>query len=609
MDELLKELLTYGLIPTFLFIVVILIVAVPERAEKLKALILSPFYKIFKLFSKGYISSKVSSSVNYFIKNSIIPNLIDQTEYNIKVKWVKESEDPIFSNEGTLILRLREDNDQAKNILNAAQFTFPKIICPLMRHNMNYTCRKSIDLTMLKKLSIKIGRHGKLIYKKYFEEPETCSDEKIGELITKLVELDKHGFFIPILLNELTLIGEDLFANSDIKDYSHEVEGFIEFLLTIAQRGISENIKLNYINPPFKVGSILLAKSYKVELEGLGPYLKRLRIKLAKGCESIYFIAFPNAFEFFDEVMNAVDSNERINIDKIINVNNKRDLLLEKQDSLKIAVLSSNKIYSDDSFKEKIQNFNLNVGDKIKGIVENISTNEAIINVLGIRAYIHKNDCSWLSNNNCSDYFEMNKEYDFQIKSIKNDICSIYLTRQFHEDDPWVKKDVPNEGELISLKILTKGYEQLYCTYNKTLEVIIPISEISWFTPTDDFVESLVNKTVTAKVINKDLDKRIIYASIRKCEEDPWSEIHRLLPKGSEYNGKVRDIKDNYILVDIGNGINGIIPKQYLIKAGFEYSDHKKNIVLDQGIEVVISKVFISKRKIRLDLKRNVATS
>jgi len=43
-----------------------------------------------------------------------------------------------------------------------------------------------------------------------------------------------------------------------------------------------------------------------------------------------------------------------------------------------------------------------------------------------------------------------------------------------------------------------------------------------------------------------------------------------------------------------------------MIDAGYEYKDFIVNVVPGQGLDVVVTKVFLEKRKIRLNLKRNL---
>ena len=94
--------------------------------------------------------------------------------------------------------------------------------------------------------------------------------------------------------------------------------------------------------------------------------------------------------------------------------------------------------------------------------------------------------------------------------------------------------------------------------------------------------------------------------SVRRTVEDPWPEIHKALPPGRELHGSVSEVNENFVRVALPNGLQGIVPRECMQQAGFEYADHATNVVVGQGLDVVVTKVFLSKRKIRLDLKRNV---
>ncbi|MFM2393645.1 MAG: hypothetical protein RLZZ546_1627, partial [Bacteroidota bacterium] len=277
MDKIVEQFLKFGLFPTCLLIIIFLIVQEPERAEKLKSIITRPFFKLFKWFSKTHIESKISSNVNEFLNSSIFSELSQADKYKIKVKWVEKPTDPILSENGVLILRLKEEDDQTKNILTAVHTSLPHVLCPLLRKNINSTCNNSIDLVVLKKLSEKLGNHGRVAFKKYFLDPQTEVDTKINDLIIKLQLLDNNGFLMPIFLNELDNLSQILFNNYDSNDYSEAVLSFLEYLLSIVNREVGSEIQLEYLITPFKVSTILLAKAQRADTQGLKPYLRRLK--------------------------------------------------------------------------------------------------------------------------------------------------------------------------------------------------------------------------------------------------------------------------------------------------------------------------------------------
>lgn len=604
MDALIKNILQYGLIPAFLLIVLVLIVQEPERATKLKALITKPFYRLFRWFSKEHISSKVSSHANEFLNSSIFNQLALSERYSLKVKWVSEPNDPILSTKGTLILRLKEEDDQTRNILSAVHTALPHVVCPLIRTNINEYCEKSIDLTILQKLSEKLGKHGKLTFKKYFLDPETDNDLRINELLKKLVVLDKQGFFVPVFINELEMLSEGLYADNDKTDYSEQVERFIEYLLTIINREIGSEIQLEYLISPFKVSTILLAKAQRADKHGLKPYLRRLEINLEKGSETIYFIAFPPAFDFFERLLKTLENHERVFLKKIIKT--KYSVLNNgHQSNLKIGIFTRNDVFFDSEFEERLNSNCIQDGSRIAGLVEDVSQNETLVTVAGMRAYISKQECAWHTINHCNEVLQVGTEYPFIVKKIDKSSNMIYLSLKIPESNPWDLVDIPKVGDIVEIQIISSDTIKFSCLYQNRLELYVLKDEVSWFFLTPNQFNTYVGKTCNAKVIEIDYEAHKVFCSIRQIDTNPWLSVHESLPVGKEFNSRVIDVTSEYIMVMLPNNYQGIIPKSALEKAGFEYANFEDNVVIGQGIDVVVSKVFIAKKKIRLDLKRN----
>jgi len=604
METLIKEILKFGLLPAFLLILLFLIIQEPDRATKFKALITAPFFRLFKWFSKEHISSKVSSQANEFLNSSIFSQLTNSERYNVKVKWVKELNDPYLTENGTLIIRMKEEADQTKNILTAVNVALPLVLCPLIRKNINKTFEKSIDLAVLKKLANKLGKHGKSTFKRYFLDPETEIDSQISNLIVKLQSLDEHGFFIPIFINELELLSEGLYADNDYNDYSDNILQFLEYLLKIVNREIGQEIELEYYNPPFKVSTIMLAKAQRADTQGLKPYLKRLKTNLDKGSETVYIISFPPAFDFFKRLLSTLESHDRVFIKKVIKTQYYKESNLGQRE-LKIAKLTRKEIFTDELFEKKLLTNNIIEGSKVKGIVEDISHNETLVNILGMKAYIKKNECSWLSLISCDEILRFNQEYDFIIKKIDKSSNMIYLTMKTEENNPWNLITLPKIGDLIDVVISSNNPINFSGIYSDKLELYIPNDEISWFFLTPNQSHELIGTTQTVKVISIDDENEKIFCSLRQIQENPWPLIHESLKVGMEFNGKVTDITHNYIQVKLPNNYIGTIPSECLEKAGHEYKNFQENVVIGQGIDVFVTKVFIERQRIRLDLIRN----
>ena len=561
MDKVVEEILKIGFLPTILLIVIFLIVQDPTRGEKLKSYLTQPFFKLFRWFSKSHIASKVNASLNSFFKKSIFNHLIHNPNIEFKVKWVKDSQDPLFKEDGILILRLTQDDDQTKNILNASKIALPHVVCSLIRSNIDQELSSAVDLTIMQNLAERLGRHGKAIFKKYFLDPEIAEDAKLSELIPKLIELDKHGIYVPIFLNELELVGEDLYANSDYNNYSNEVTEFITYLLTIVNRQVGDEIELNYIKKPFKLGTILLAKTNRAITQGLRPYLRRLRMKIDKGCETIYIISFPNSYDFFNRIVKTIDSHESINLDKIINTVDYHTNNNKNSQNFKIAILSTNNVSGSTGFKERIEANEIKEGGIYDGTVDDISENEALINLLGLIAYVQKSESSWQPSKDCRENLEINKEYKFQVININFVTGTIHLTRRIENENPWIDTEKPEIGSTIEVKVCRISKGNLIGTYNQ-LKVIIKNDEISWFGLSTNDLSDFVDRLLKVKVLSLDSDSFSIYCSLKETVEDPWPKIHELLPKGKEFDGKVVEINEHFVRVEIDYSIIGIYLKK-----------------------------------------------
>lgn len=597
MDKLIEKILLYGLGPTFLLVIIFLIVQEPSRAYKLRALIISPFFLIFKWFKREYVASQVSSALNIFFSKELKGN-----NTKIKIDWIRTEKDPYFQS-GKLVVRMKRDEDQTMNILTATKYALPKVVCPIFRHHITQTYATAIDFTFLQKIANQLGNHGKSVFRKHFLNPEIEFEPDLGETLQKLIKLDRFGIFTSIFINELDHVGEGLYADANTTDRTPELNNFIDYLCTIADREVGKEIELMYFSDVFKVSIILLAKSMIASRRGLIPYLRRLNINLEKGSDSTYIIAFPQAHEFLSKFIKAVDGNQRVSINRIYNT---KYYGQEFKFSINICCLRRNKLFTNESFIKRLELSGITTGLQVKGTVVDCSLDEAMISFLGVDGTIRKSECSWVSYLNCNDVLKLGDINTFVIKSIDNSNGQIALSLRLPELDPWDKVSIPELSDIISVSIIISDSTGLKALFQNQIEIFIPKNEISWYLLSDVERQKFENTIVDVKVIRSERTERILQGSIRQLEQDPWPTIHQSLSKGMIFNGKVCEVSEEYVGVKVDNGLVGRIPKSALITAGYEYANFKQNLVIGQGIDVVVSKVFLNKNYIRFDLQRNL---
>lgn len=194
---------------------------------------------------------------------------------------------------------------------------------------------------------------------------------------------------------------------------------------------------------------------------------------------------------------------------------------------------------------------------------------------------------------------------NFKVIEIDYSIGSVLLSRKLDENDPWKQNEVPEIGDKIDVEITNVLQASFKGVLENGLEAYIPKREISWIELPEDELLQYVGKKFNMIVTDKVDSERALVCSLRDLEPDPWKNIHKEYFVGRELNGKIIEINEFNVLLDIGNNLTGRIPSIYLKESGYEFADYMNNLVIGQGLEVFVSKVFLGRKYIRLNLTRN----
>ena len=604
--KILEFLAKYG-ITGFFFIIIIILVFKPDNAEKLKALIFTPTFRMFKWGSKQYISSKIISYSSEFLSSQLRKYLPNLPEVKLKIKWVSSNSDSILKENNTLILRMEETNDQTRNTLAATKLALPKIVLPTLRQNLQEYANCAIDLAILRKLSDKIGKRAFPVYQKYFLYPEINKHLNAAKLLNKLVTIDQKGIFVSIFLDELDRYGEYLYRKFITEDRTDEIEAFLEYLTKIAARQIREDVPLAHDSSELRVAMLLLAKSLKAETMGVKPYLTRIQMYAKRGYEIIYIYSYPSARDFLHRLIKSLEGETNILIEKRDKVEILDNVNSDSTHVGEIVKLGIVKIHNTTILEEKLASINIKEGEVVEGTIIDVSKNTTIVDIHGINCFLSRFESSWCFVESCTELFVVNTKHDFIIQTIDKYYNRINLSRRFPSDNPFKSKFLPKVDHIVEVYVKGSMYDYFVCHYKDNIEIHVPFSEISWF-PDDILSNHLNGSKCKVKIIEVSEEKMLIKGSIKRTSADQWYKLHKKYPIGTEMVGNVVEINQDYVKLSLPDGLFGVIPKESMLKAGYEYSNYDKNVVVGQGIEVVISKVFIEKRRIRLDLKRNIKT-
>lgn len=136
-----------------------------------------------------------------------------------------------------------------------------------------------------------------------------------------------------------------------------------------------------------------------------------------------------------------------------------------------------------------------------------------------------------------------------------------------------------------------------------TIDGLIHIADISWSRITHPSEVLSLGQKIKVKVIKYDPVKKQISLGLKQLEHDPWADLSKSLEQGNKLKGKITNITDYGVFVELQKGIEGLVHVSEMTWAK-NNTNLIKNITSGQEIEVVILEIDRDKHRISLSMKR-----
>ena len=261
-------------------------------------------------------------------------------------------------------------------------------------------------------------------------------------------------------------------------------------------------------------------------------------------------------------------------------LNKPQPMIILKMDKMRGNIVVSRRALLEESRKADRSKLlsDISEGDKLKGIVKNITDYGVFVDLGGLDGLLHVTDLSWERVNHPSEMFNIGQEIEVLITKYDKENKRISLGHKQLTEDPW--KNVENiykVGEKIKSKISSIADYGAFIELEKGVEGLIHISEMSWVNKNinpNTFLK--VGDEVEVLILEIDNSKRRISLGLKHCSENPWKKFADSNKKGDVIEGKIKNITDFGIFVELSNDLDGLI--------------HLSDISWDDGGEVSIKK-------------------
>nr|WP_314127629.1 30S ribosomal protein S1 [uncultured Campylobacter sp.] len=242
----------------------------------------------------------------------------------------------------------------------------------------------------------------------------------------------------------------------------------------------------------------------------------------------------------------------------------------------------------------------LDVGDTIKVTVSNIEPYGAFVDLGNdIEGFLHISEISWDKNiKNPKDHISEGEELDVEVieidakdrrlrVSLKNLLKKPFdeFKAQFKEGDvtKGVVTSVTNFGAFVRIG---------------AVEGLLHNEDASW--DRNDKCKDLfkVGDEVEVKIIKIDSNEQKISLSQKDLKQSPVQAYAKKFNVGDIVTGKIRDIKDFGVFVELGDNVDALIRKEDLGSVSAE------NLNINDNIEAAIAFIDEKKNRIRLSVRR-----
>ena len=244
----------------------------------------------------------------------------------------------------------------------------------------------------------------------------------------------------------------------------------------------------------------------------------------------------------------------------------------------------------------------INVGDTVTGIIKNVTSFGAFVDLSGVDALLHITDISYSRIDKPSDLLDVGQTIKCVVTKIEDSRVSVSLKDMF--EDPYkkaIKKyKVGQRVEVTVSKTMDYG---VFATLEEGLEGLCHQSCLS-HTKKNIHPSKVVSTSqrVQMEIIEIDIEKRRIGLSLKNCLANPWTEFKKTHKVGDVCEGILKNITDYAVFANIKNTeLDGMCHVNNLSwsENELELNNYKKK----QIVKFKILEIDETKQKIRLGVR------
>jgi small subunit ribosomal protein S1 len=247
----------------------------------------------------------------------------------------------------------------------------------------------------------------------------------------------------------------------------------------------------------------------------------------------------------------------------------------------------------------------LSEGQVVRGRVKNITDYGVFVDLGGLDGLLHVTDLSWGRVKHPSEVLKPDGEIDVQILKFDKEKQRVSLGLKQLQKDPWetAARKYP-AGSKVKGKVAGIVDYGCFVELESGVEGLVHITEMSWAKKLQHPSKLVkVGDEVDVMVLDIKPSDRRVSLGMKQALPDPWMQVAEKYPIGSVVAGKVRNIADFGVFVEIENGFDGLVHVSDVSWSGRIKNPHE-HFKKGDAVTAKVLKIDGENRRISLGIKQ-----
>lgn len=248
-------------------------------------------------------------------------------------------------------------------------------------------------------------------------------------------------------------------------------------------------------------------------------------------------------------------------------------------------------------------------GDTLSGTVRTLMPYGAFIDLGGVDGLLHISDMAYNRIAKPEDVLSVGQEIRVRILKIDPDTKKVSLGLKQLQAEPW--ETAPQRllpGQRVSGTVTRIMDFGAFVEIEPGIEGLIHISEMSWGKKVrhpSDVVKP--GDRVDAVILSVKPEERRIALGLKQTLADPWLEVQRNFPVGSQIEGPVTKLMNFGAFIQITDGVEGLVHISEIV-ADRRLNHPSEVLRAGQIVKAQVLAIDAEKRQIRLSMKQLIPT-